>query len=139
MLKASIRWSRIGEGRVYWVSLRGSFFGIRYLYLWYNQTNSVSKDWVVGSMWFGIWRLLWYCFHNHCSLEVGIEKEMSFIVFVYVGIFSVDIYSGDCGGNVIFRVTFINEICKRGMIIGGVTNLVSLCWSSVRSAWINSL
>ena len=130
MLKVSIRWSRIGEGRVYWVSLRGSFFGIRYLYLWYNQTNSVSKDWVVGSMWFGIWRPLWYCFHNHCSLEVGIDKRC-LPLSSYMWAFSPSMFM--VGVVVMMSFSGLHSlvwICNRGMMIGGVTNLVSLCCSS---------
>ena len=58
MLKELIMWSRIGVGSVYCVSFRGSFFGIQYLYRWYSQTISVSKDWVDDSVLFGVWRLL---------------------------------------------------------------------------------
>ena len=35
-------------------------------------------------------------------------EEVSSIVFTNMGLVPVDIYGGDCGGNVIFRVAFIN-------------------------------
>ena len=37
-------WVRMSFGSVYWESLRGSFFGILYLYLWYNHVTSRSND-----------------------------------------------------------------------------------------------
>ena len=33
---------------------------------------------------------------------------MSSIIFIYVGLFSINIYGGSCGNNVIFGVAFIN-------------------------------
>ena len=42
ILNDVIRKSSIGVGIVYWSRLSGSFFGIRYLYLWYSHTISVS-------------------------------------------------------------------------------------------------
>ena len=43
MLNDSIRESRIFCGRVYCESLGGFFLDVLYLYLWYNQTSSVSN------------------------------------------------------------------------------------------------
>ena len=55
---------------------------------------------------------------------------MSSVVFIYVGMFSVNIYGRVCGGMSFSGLHLLMWICKRGMIIGGVTNLESLCWSS---------
>ena len=54
ILKDVIRKSSIGVGIVYWARLSGSFFGIRYLYLWYSHTIFVSNDWVGGSRLCGV-------------------------------------------------------------------------------------
>ena len=71
MLNDVIRNSNIGVGIVYWACLSGSFLGIRYLYLWYSQTISISNDWVGGSRLRGIYLARWYCFHNHINLVFG--------------------------------------------------------------------
>ena len=71
ILNVVIRRSNIGVGIVYWARLSGSFFGIRYLYLWYSQTISVSNDWVDGSRPCGVFFASWYCFHSHISLVFG--------------------------------------------------------------------
>jgi hypothetical protein len=54
ILNDVIRKSSIGVGIVYWARLSGSFFEIRYLYLWYSHTISVSNDWVGGSRLCGV-------------------------------------------------------------------------------------
>ena len=54
ILNDIIRKSSIGVGIVYWSRLSGSFFGIRYLYLWYSHTISVSNDCVGGSRLCGV-------------------------------------------------------------------------------------
>ena len=46
--------SRMVWGRVYCESLRGSFLGILYLYLWYNHATSVSNGCVGGSRFCGL-------------------------------------------------------------------------------------
>ena len=61
----------IEVGIVYWARLSGSFLGIQYLYLWYNQTISISNDWVGGSRLCGVFVARWYCFHNHINLFFG--------------------------------------------------------------------
>ena len=61
----------IGVGIVYWASFRGSFLRIRYLYLWYNYTISVSNDCVGGSSPCGVFLTSWYYFHSQCSLVLG--------------------------------------------------------------------
>ena len=71
MLNEVIRKSNIGVGIVYWAHLSGSFFGMRYLYIWYSQTISVSNGWVRGSRPCGVFFACWYCFHNHNNLVFG--------------------------------------------------------------------
>ena len=44
-----MRFSKMVFGYVYCESLRGSFLGVLYFYLWYNQATSVSNGWVGGS------------------------------------------------------------------------------------------
>jgi hypothetical protein len=70
-LNVVIKNSNIEVGIVYWARLSGSFLGIRYLYLWYSQTISVSNDWVGGSRLCGVLLARWYYFHNHSNLFFG--------------------------------------------------------------------
>ena len=56
---------------MYWVNFRGSFFRIRYLYLWYNHTISVSNGCVGGSSPCGVFFASWYYFHSQCYLVLG--------------------------------------------------------------------
>ena len=62
MLKVSIRWSRIGVGRVYCVSFRGSFFGIQYLYIFgiTNLFRFQKIGWMV---------LFWLEFGGYCDID----------------------------------------------------------------------
>ena len=69
ILNDVIKKSSIGVGIVYWARLSGSFLEIRYLYLWYSQTISVSND--SGSRLCGVFLAWWYCFHNHYNLVFG--------------------------------------------------------------------
>jgi hypothetical protein len=64
-------WSRISVGSVYCDFLRGSVFGIRYLYLSYSHATSVSNDWHGGSKWWYTFELVLYWFHSHSSLFFG--------------------------------------------------------------------
>ena len=51
--------------------LSGSFFGVLYLYLWYNHTILVSNDCVKGINPFGLFCDCIYCFQSHFSLSIG--------------------------------------------------------------------
>ena len=50
--------------------LSGSFFGILYLYLWYNHTILVLNDCVGGISPFGLFCDCVYCFQSHLSLSI---------------------------------------------------------------------
>ena len=63
-----IKFSRMAFGSVCCESLRGSFLGVLYLYLWYNHATSVSNGWVGGSRLCDIFIAKWYWSHNHFSL-----------------------------------------------------------------------
>ena len=58
-------------GSVYCESLRGSFLGVLYLYLWYNHATSVSNGWMGGSRLCGLFSAEWYWSHNQFSLVFG--------------------------------------------------------------------
>ena len=60
MLKESIMCSKMILGRVYCESLRGSFLGILYLYLWYSHATSFLNDCVGGSRLCGLFSVSWY-------------------------------------------------------------------------------
>ena len=47
------------------------FFGIQYLYLWYNHTISVSNGCVGGINPYGLFSDCVYCFQSHLSLSIG--------------------------------------------------------------------
>jgi len=49
ILNVVVKKFNMGVGSVYWARLSGSFLGMRYLYLWYSHTISVSNDCVGGS------------------------------------------------------------------------------------------
>ena len=51
--------------------LSGLFFGILYLYLWYNHIISVSDDCVGVINPFGLFCDCVYCFQSHLSLSIG--------------------------------------------------------------------
>ena len=116
--------------------LSGSFFGILYLYLWYNHTILVLNDCVGGISPFGLFCDCVYCFQSHLSLSIGMVircfpvssymcAESFCICMVYVSIFMS--FSG--------LHSFI-EICASGIINGGGMYLVSLFCSSVKLAFI---
>ena len=82
ILNVVMRKLSMGVGIVYWASFRGSFFGIRYLYLWYNHIISVSNGCVGGSSLCGVFFVSWYCFQSKCNLDLGIpymyEKDKGY-------------------------------------------------------------
>ena len=55
-----VKFSRMAFGSVYCESLRGSFLGVLYLYLWYNDANSVSNGYVGGFRLCGLFSAKWY-------------------------------------------------------------------------------
>jgi hypothetical protein len=129
ILNDVIKKSNIGVGIVYWAHLSGSFLGIRYLYLWYSQTISVSNDWVGGSRLCGVFLAWWYCFHNHSNLVFGMvmrclplssytwaTSNCVWIVLVFVSMSFSGLHS-------------LMEMCASGIIVAGITYLVSLCCS----------
>ena len=66
-----MKFSRMAFGSVYCESLRGSFLGVLYLYLWYSHATSVSNGWVGGSRLCGLFSAKWYWSHSHFSLVSG--------------------------------------------------------------------
>ena len=129
MLNDVMRKFNIGVGNVYWASFKGSFFGIRYLYLWYSHTISVSNGCGGGFNPCGVFYASWYCFQSHCSLVLGMvmrcrplssymwaTSKCIWIVFVEVSMSLLGLHSWI-------------EICAIGIIVAGVTYLVSRCCS----------
>ena len=51
--------------------LSGSFFGILYLYLWYNHTILVSNGCVGGISPCGLFKDCVDCFQSHLNLSIG--------------------------------------------------------------------
>ena len=136
ILNDVIRKFNIGVGIVYWASFRGSFLGIRYLYLWYNHTISASNGCVGGSSPCEVFFARWYCFHNQCSLVLGMvvrcrplssymwaTSKCVWIVLVLVSISFSGLHS-------------LIEMCASGIIVAGVTYLVSRCCSITKWAFI---
>ena len=66
-----MKFSIMVVGSVYCESLRESFLGVLYLYLWYNHATYVSNGWVGGSRLCGLCSVEWYWSHNHFSLVFG--------------------------------------------------------------------
>ena len=71
MLKDVVMWSSNIFGMEWCEYLSGSFFGIQYLYLWYNHTISVSNDCLRGINPCGLFSDCVYCFQSHLSLSIG--------------------------------------------------------------------
>ena len=70
--------------------LSGSFFGILYLYLWYNHTISVSNDCVEGISPCGPFKDCVYCFQSHLSLSIGmVIRYFPISSYMYAISFSV--------------------------------------------------
>ena len=51
------------------------FFGILYLYLWYNHTISVSNGCIRGISSCGLFSDYVHCFQSHLSLSIGMVKR----------------------------------------------------------------
>ena len=127
ILNDMMRNFNIGVGIVYWASFKGSFFGIRYLYLWYSYTILVSNGCVGGSSPCGVFFASWYCFQSQCSMVLGMvvrcrplssymwaTSNCVWIVLVVVSISLLELHS-------------LVEICASGIFVAGVTYLVSCC------------
>jgi hypothetical protein len=137
ILNDEVRKFSIGFGIVYWASFRGLFFGIRYLYLWYNHTISVSNGCVGGSSPCGMCLASWYCFHSQCNLVLRMvvrcrplssymwaTSTCVWIVLVLVSISFSGLHS-------------LIEIHANGIVVAGVTYLVSCCCSMAKWAFIS--
>ena len=116
--------------------LSGSFFGILYLYLWYNHTISVSNGCVGGISPCDLFRDCVYCFQSHLSLSIGMVIRY-FPVSSYMCATSFSI----C---MVCRSTFMSlsglhsllEICASGIVSCEGMNLVSLFCTSEKLAFI---
>ena len=116
--------------------LSGSFFGVLYLYLWYNHTISVSNDCIGGINPFGLFCDCIYCFQSHFSLSIGMVKRC-FFVSSYMCTLSFCIYMVHVSTFISFsRLHSFIEMCASGMINGRGMYLVSLLCSSVKLAFI---
>ena len=136
MLKDVVMWSSNIFDMEWCEYLSGLFFGILYLYLWYNRTISVSNGCTRGINPFGLFRDCIYCFQSHFSLSIG----------MVIRCFPVSLYM--CATSfcvcIVYVSTFISfsrlhsfvEMCASGMISGGGMYLVSLFCSSVKLAFI---
>ena len=116
--------------------LSGSFFGILYLYLWYNHTILVSNDCVEGINPFGLFCDCVYCFQSHLSLSIGMVISC-FPISSYMCAVSFCI----CMVHVSTFISFLRlhsflKMYASGMINGGGMYLVSLLCSSVKLAFI---
>ena len=116
--------------------LSGSFFGILYLYLWYNDTILVSNDCVESINPFGLFSDCIYCFQSHLSLSIGMVIRC-FPISSYMCATSFCI----CMVHVSTFISFSGlhlfiKICASGMINGRGMYLVSLFCSSVNLAFI---
>ena len=116
--------------------LSESFFGVLYLYLWYNHTILVSNDCVGGINQFGLFCDCVYCFQSHSSLSIGMVIRC-FSVSSYMCAISFCIYMVHVSTFISFLGlhSFI-EMCANGMINGEGIYLVSLYCSSVKLAFI---
>ena len=115
--------------------LSGSFFGILYLYLWYNHTISVSNDCVRGINSFGFCDYV-YCFQSHLSLSIEMVIRC-FHVSSYMCTVSFCICMVHVSTFISFsRLHSFIKMCASGMINGEGMYLVSLFCSSVKLAFI---
>ena len=116
--------------------MSGSFFGILYLYLWYNHTISVSNDCVGGINPFGLFFDCVYCFHSHLSLSIGmVIRYFPVSSYICVVLFCI------CIVHVSVFISFsglhsLIEICASGIVSGGGMCLLSLFCSTVKLAFI---
>ena len=96
--------------------LSGSFFGILYLYLWYNHTSiSVSNGCVEGISPCGLFRDCVYCFQSHLSLSIGMVMRY-FHVSLYMCVTSFSICM----------------VCVSAFIsLSGLHSLVKICASGI--------
>ena len=121
---------------MYWASLRGSFFGIRYLYLWYRHTISVSNGCVGGSNPCGVFCANWYCFHSQFSLVLGIViRCRPLSSYMWATSACVWIVLADVSMSFSGLHSFI-EMCANGIIVAGETYLVSLCCFVAKKTFI---
>ena len=99
--------------------LSRSFFGILYLYLWYNHTILVSNGYVGGNP-CGLFCDCIYCFKSHLSLSIGmVIRCLSISSYMCATSFCI------CMVHVFAFISFLGlqsfiEICASGMINGGV-------------------
>ena len=116
--------------------LSGSFFGILYLYLWYNHIILVSNDCVGGINPFGLFCDCVYYFQSHLSLSIGMVIRC-FPVSLYMCAVSFCIYMVHVSTFISFLGlhSFI-EMYASGMINGGGMYLISLFCFSVKLAFI---
>ena len=115
--------------------LSGSFFGILYLYLWYNHTILVSNGCVGGINPCDLFCDHIYCFQSHLSLSIGMVIRC-FSISLYMSATSFCV----CMVHVSTFISFLGlhsfiKICMSGMISGGGIYLVSLFCSSVKLAF----
>ena len=66
-----IKFSSMAFESVYCENMKGSFFRVLYLYLWYNHATSVANGWVGGSRLCDIFIAKYYWSPNHFSLVLG--------------------------------------------------------------------
>ena len=116
--------------------LSGSFFGVLYLYLWYNHTISVSNNCVRGINPFGLFCDCVYCFQSHFNLSIEMVIRC-FSVSSYMCAVSFCI----CMVHVSTFISFSGlhsfiKTCASGMINGRGMYLVSLFCSIVKLAFI---
>ena len=93
--------------------LSRSFFGILYLYLWYNHTISVSNGCVEGISPCDLFKDCLYYFQSHLSLHIGMVIRY-FLVSSYMCATSFSV----C---MVFVSTFIS--------LSGLHSLVEICAS----------
>ena len=125
ILNDVVRKFNIGVGIVYWASLRGSFLGIRYLYLWYSHTISVSNGCVGGSRPCGVFFVSWYCFYSQCNLVLGMVVTCC-LLSSYMWAISKCVWIGSVVVSIsLSGLHSLIEIRTNGIIVVGVTYLVS--------------
>ena len=116
--------------------LSGSFFGILYLYLWYNHTISVSNGCVAGISLCGLFSNCIYCFQSHLSLSIRMVIRY-FLVSSYICATSFFVCMA-CVSTFISlsRLHSLVEICASGIVNCEGMYLVSLFCASEKLAFI---
>ena len=111
------------------------FFGILYLYLWYNHTILVSNGCVGDINPCGLLHNCVYCFESHLSLSMRMVIRC-FRVSLYMSATSFCVCMVYVFAFISFsRLHSFIEICASGMINGEDMYLVSLFCSSVKLAF----